>query len=99
MQRNLENFWLIGGAGRAIYGKRRVEGLKEDAAIKGSKNSNRWTPEEEGKLKQLVLANTPLPDIAIELGRTVAAVKARAYELRLALGHFGAARRRPSRWV
>jgi DNA-binding NarL/FixJ family response regulator len=42
-----------------------------------------WTPEEDGRLRELA-SRTPFFDIAIELGRDLAAVKARAQQLRLA---------------
>jgi len=61
-------------------------------------NSNRWTREEEERLRHLVLANTPSFEIADALGRTVSAVYAKASSLRLTLARLGIRRRAPSRW-
>jgi hypothetical protein len=46
-------------------------------------SSNRWTREEEERLKSLIEANTSILLIAAKLKRTVQAVKARAAKLRI----------------
>jgi hypothetical protein len=45
-----------------------------------------WTSGEDERLLQLIISNASVIDIAAELGRTVGAVSARAYALRIALG-------------
>jgi capsid protein len=48
-----------------------------------AQNSNRhWTPEDDNRLRELLASRAPFSDIAIELGRDLAAVKARAQKLR-----------------
>jgi DNA-directed RNA polymerase specialized sigma24 family protein len=61
-------------------------------------NSDRWTQEEEERLRQLVLANTTPFEIAEALGRTVSAVKARAHSLGLTTARLGNKRRGLSKW-
>jgi hypothetical protein len=61
-------------------------------------NGNRWTQEEEEQLRHLVLANTPSFEIAERLGRTLAAVYAKASSLGLTLSRLGIRRRALSRW-
>lgn len=61
-------------------------------------SSDRWTKEDEERLRQLVLANAPPFEIAITLGRTVSAVKARAHSLGLTIARFGIRRRGLARW-
>jgi len=61
-------------------------------------NSDRWTEDDEEQLRQLVLANAPPYEIAVTLGRTVAAVKARAHSLGLTIARFGIRRRGLARW-
>jgi hypothetical protein len=48
-------------------------------------NSDRWTEDEEQRLRQLVFSNVPPFEIAVALGRTVSAVKIRAHALGLTL--------------
>ena len=57
-------------------------------------NSDRWTQEEEDRLRSLVLDNTAPFEIAETLGRTVSTVNTRAHLLGLTLARFGI--RRPS---
>jgi len=59
-------------------------------------NSDRWTREEEERLRHLVLDNTPPFEIAEALGRTVSAAKARAHLLGITLARLGTERRAPS---
>jgi hypothetical protein len=49
-------------------------------------NPRAWTSGEDERLLQLIISNASVIDIAAELGRTVRAVSARAYALRIALG-------------
>jgi hypothetical protein len=54
-----------------------------------SKNRKiRWTPEEDQLLRKRVVANVPVSKIAVELGRSISSVKARAHVLRIALGRY-----------
>ena len=61
-------------------------------------NSNRWTKEEEERLRQLVLANMPPFDIAVSLGRTVSAINAKSHALGLTIARAGIRRRGLSKW-
>ena len=61
-------------------------------------NSERWSHEEDERLRTLVLANTPPFEIAEALGRTVSAVKARVHLLGITLARMGMKRRALSRW-
>jgi hypothetical protein len=45
-----------------------------------------WTSDEDERLRQLVISNASLSDIAEDLGRTASAVRARAHAKRIALG-------------
>ena len=45
-----------------------------------------WTSGEDERLRQLIISNASVIDIAADLGRTVKAVRARALRLRIALG-------------
>jgi hypothetical protein len=49
-------------------------------------NTRAWTSGENERLLQLIISNVSVIDIAAELGRTVKAVRAHAYALRIALG-------------
>jgi hypothetical protein len=49
-------------------------------------NSKAWTSAEDERLRQLVISNASLSDIAEDLGRTASAVRARAHAMRIALG-------------
>ena len=60
-------------------------------------NSDRWTQEEEDRLRILVLDNTAPFEIAEALGRTVSTVNTRAHLLGLTLARLGIRRRGPSR--
>ncbi len=44
-----------------------------------------WTPEEDNRLRMLIVAGKPIEFIAAELKRSARAVKARAYVLRISL--------------
>ena len=46
-------------------------------------NSNKWTPEEDARLKSLVEANTSIHLIAAKLKRSVGAVRTRGSILRI----------------
>jgi hypothetical protein len=48
-------------------------------------NAKAWTTDEDERLRELVISNASVFDIAADLGRTVA-VRARAHALRIALG-------------
>jgi hypothetical protein len=48
-----------------------------------AQNSNRhWTPEDDNRLRELLASHVSFYDVALELGRDVAAVKARAQKFR-----------------
>jgi IS30 family transposase len=52
-----------------------------------AQNSNRhWTSEDDRRFRELLASNTSFRNIAMELGRDLAAVKERAQRLRLAPG-------------
>jgi hypothetical protein len=61
-------------------------------------NSDRWTPEEEERLRHLMEANSSPSEIAEGLGRTVSAVKAKAHSLGLSTARFGLRRRSLAKW-
>ena len=63
--------------------------LGECVFIMLANNSDRWTEDEEERLRQLVLSKLPPFEIAVALGRTVSAVKIRARSLGLALPGLG----------
>jgi len=45
-----------------------------------------WTPKEEAILRQEALAGRPVAEIASKMGRSLSAVRTRAYMLRIMLG-------------
>jgi hypothetical protein len=47
---------------------------------------NKWTSEEDGRLKTLIEANTSIHLVAVKLKRSVAAVRRRASLLRISYG-------------
>jgi hypothetical protein len=47
-------------------------------------NAKTWTSDEDERLRELVISNASVFDIAVDLGRTVVAVRARAQALRIA---------------
>ena len=49
-------------------------------------NAKAWTSDENERLRELIISNASVIDIAADLGRTVKAVRARAHALRIALG-------------
>ena len=49
-------------------------------------NAKAWTTDEDERLREFVISNASVFDIAADLGRTVVAVRARAHALRIALG-------------
>jgi hypothetical protein len=49
-------------------------------------NARAWTSGDDERLRQLVISNASVIDIAADLGRTVKAVRARAHRLGIALG-------------
>jgi DNA-directed RNA polymerase specialized sigma24 family protein len=59
--------------------------------------TKRWTAEEDDVLRQEALAGGSVSDIASKLGRSEAAVRTRAYTLRVPLRTVGI-RRRESAW-
>ena len=61
-------------------------------------NNDRWTTEEEERLRQLIIVNITPFEIAEALGRTVSAVKAKAHSLGLTTARFGISRRSLSKW-
>jgi DNA-directed RNA polymerase specialized sigma24 family protein len=48
--------------------------------------NNRWTPDEDMLLRELVLENAAPFEIAAQLGRSISSVKARAHRLGIPLG-------------
>jgi hypothetical protein len=58
-----------------------------DIATRLINNRKAWTSAEDERLRQRVLSNASLSDIAEDLGRTASAVRAGAHALRIALGH------------
>jgi hypothetical protein len=56
-----------------------------DIATGRINNWKAWTSDEDERLRQLVVSNASLSDIAEDLGRTVVAVKARAHAIGIAL--------------
>jgi hypothetical protein len=44
---------------------------------------NKWTPEEDEKLRSLIQAGRRLAEISVKLQRSISAVRTRAYHLRL----------------
>jgi len=88
---------VLGGSMRLTNRSGR-EGKGKIAGIMVEKNSDRWTQEEDDRLRRLLIADTSPSEIAEMLGRTVSAVKARAYSLGLTLARFGIRRRGMSRW-
>jgi hypothetical protein len=48
-------------------------------------NCKAWTSDQDERLREFVISNASLFDIADELGRTVVAVKARAHAIGIAL--------------
>jgi hypothetical protein len=81
-----------------LKSERYGEGKNEWLELMATNDSDRWTEDEEQRLRQLVLANTPPFEIAKTLGRTVSAVKARAHLLGITLARLGMKRRGLSRW-
>ena len=49
-------------------------------------NRKAWTADEDERLRQRIVSNASLSDIAEDLGRTASAVRARAHAKRIALG-------------
>jgi hypothetical protein len=49
-------------------------------------NAKAWTSDEDERLRELIISNASVLDIAADVGRTVKAVRARAHALRIALG-------------
>jgi hypothetical protein len=47
---------------------------------------NKWTPEEDERLKTLLEANTSIHLVSVKLKRSVAAVRTRAGRLKISLG-------------
>jgi hypothetical protein len=57
-----------------------------------------WTAEEDERLRQMVVADVSLADMAVTLGRSDGAVKSRTYFLRLSRKRVGVSRRALSKW-
>ena len=69
--------------------RRREPGNEHDPGETDAKkisNAKAWTSDEDKRLRELVVSNASVFDIAADLGRTVVAVRARAHALRIALG-------------
>jgi hypothetical protein len=64
----------------------RLSFLPRRTDAKKLNNAKAWTSDEDERLRELVISNVSVIDIAADLGRTVKAVRARAYALRIALG-------------
>jgi hypothetical protein len=60
--------------------------------------SKPWTPEDDEALRKEITSGASLLAVSQRLGRTEAAVKARAYILRLSLRTIGVKRRDSSKW-
>jgi hypothetical protein len=69
--------WKIDLTPRLSFLPRRTDAKKLN-------NAKTWTSDEDERLRELVISNVSVIDIA--LGRTVKAVRARAHTLRIALG-------------
>lgn len=61
-------------------------------------NNDRWTPEEEERLRHLMQASATPFEIAEALGRSVSAVKAKAHSLGITTARFGIRRKALSKW-
>jgi hypothetical protein len=57
----------------------------EEITTRRINNCKAWTSDEDERLREFVISNASLFDIADELGRTVVAVKARAHAIGIAL--------------
>ena len=68
----------------AFHGKNTLSRRETDG--KKLNNAKAWTSDEDERLRELVISNISVIDIAADLGRTVKAVRARAHVLRIALG-------------
>ena len=64
----------------------RLSFLPRRTDAKKLNNAKAWTSDEDERLRELVISNVSVIDIAADLGRTVKAVRARAHTLRIALG-------------
>jgi hypothetical protein len=53
---------------------------------------NPWTDRDDEVLRHEIFARTPAAEIAVKIGRTGSAVRARAYVLRLSLRYTGSNR-------
>jgi hypothetical protein len=53
---------------------------------KKTNKTKAWTLDQDERLRELIISNASVIDIAADLGRTVKAVRARAHTLRIALG-------------
>ena len=60
---------------------------REPDLYKKHNNCKPWSAEDDKRLRQCVISNGSVPDFAADVGRTVSAVKARAYVLGISLGH------------
>jgi hypothetical protein len=60
--------------------------------------SKPWTPEQDEVLRKGIIAGASLLAVSNKLGRTEAAVRARAYILGLSLRTTGRRRRESSKW-
>ena len=60
---------------------------REPHLYKKQNNCKPWSAEDDERLRQCVISNGSIPDFAADFGRTVSAVKARAYVLGISLGH------------
>ena len=60
----------------------RAEGKREVTSVPANR-SNKWTPEEDERLKTLVEANTSIHLVAVKLKRSVVAVRSRASLLKV----------------
>jgi hypothetical protein len=61
--------------------------------------SKPWTPEQDEALRKGIIAGASLLEVSQKLGRSEAAIKGRAYILRLSLRTIGVRRREGSKWV
>jgi len=57
-----------------------------EADTKKLNNMRAWISDDDQRLRELIISNASVFDIAADLGRTVVAVRARAHALRIALG-------------
>jgi hypothetical protein len=71
----------------SLASRARNEHTSGETDAKKINNAKARTSDEDERLRELVISNASVFDVAADLGRTVVAVRARAHALRIALGH------------